>query len=143
MDTSETYVKTQICSKCGLEKHYFDFSIDNTVESGRRSYCKRCQSIYNISHPHKNDSIKRKLYDEKHRQKDTYKSHHKIDAQKHRQKYSQKVKARLAGQIFPKQPCEICGNEKSQAHHDDYSKPHIVRWLCKKHHEEIEHGYKP
>lgn len=35
-----------------------------------------------------------------------------------------------------RQPCEVCGKEKSQAHHDDYSKPLEVRWLCTKHHAE-------
>ncbi len=137
MDTSETYIKTKMCSKCKLEKHYFDFSVDHSIKSGRRSYCKRCQGIYNINHPHKNDPIKRKIYDKKHQQKDTYKFNHRIDAQRHRLKYPDKIKARLAGQIIPKQPCEICSSTKSESHHNDYSKPHIVRWLCKKHHEEI------
>jgi hypothetical protein len=36
-------------------------------------------------------------------------------------------------------PCEKCGNPKSEAHHDDYSKPLEVRWLCFKHHRE-HHG---
>lgn len=35
-----------------------------------------------------------------------------------------------------RQPCEACGEAKSQAHHDDYSKPLNVRWLCTKHHAE-------
>lgn len=29
-----------------------------------------------------------------------------------------------------RQPCEKCGAVKAQKHHDDYSKPLEVRWLC-------------
>lgn len=35
-----------------------------------------------------------------------------------------------------KQHCEICGEAKVDAHHDDYEKPLGVRWLCRKHHAE-------
>lgn len=34
-----------------------------------------------------------------------------------------------------KQPCEVCG-AVAQAHHDDYSKPLEVRWLCPVHHKQ-------
>jgi hypothetical protein len=37
-------------------------------------------------------------------------------------------------------PCEVCGLAKSEAHHDDYSKPLDVRFLCRKHH--LEHHAK-
>jgi hypothetical protein len=33
-----------------------------------------------------------------------------------------------------RQPCEVCGAAKTEAHHDDYSRPLDVRWLCKSHH---------
>jgi hypothetical protein len=31
-------------------------------------------------------------------------------------------------------PCEQCGDPDTQAHHDDYSMPLSVRWLCLTHH---------
>lgn len=40
-----------------------------------------------------------------------------------------------------RQPCEKCGDVEAQAHHDDYSKPLDVRWLCFTHHRE-HHGQK-
>ena len=30
--------------------------------------------------------------------------------------------------------CEFCGAPKTQGHHEDYSQPYKVRWLCPKHH---------
>lgn len=30
--------------------------------------------------------------------------------------------------------CEVCGKPLAQGHHDDYSKPLEVRWLCPEHH---------
>lgn len=35
------------------------------------------------------------------------------------------------------QPCEACGVLPAEAHHDDYSRPLDVRWLCRQHH--LEH----
>lgn len=33
-----------------------------------------------------------------------------------------------------RKPCEICGDANSVAHHEDYSKPLEVVWVCRKHH---------
>jgi hypothetical protein len=38
------------------------------------------------------------------------------------------------------EPCEICGSlDRVEAHHDDYSRPLDIRWLCFAHHREV-HG---
>lgn len=50
------------------------------------------------------------------------------------------VKAALKLGLIGKQVCERCGtDEYVSAHHDDYSKPLSIRWLCKWHHLEF-HG---
>ncbi len=32
--------------------------------------------------------------------------------------------------LLAKLPCESCGSEDSQMHHEDYGKPLTVQWLC-------------
>lgn len=43
------------------------------------------------------------------------------------------------------QPCEVCGATVADAHHDDYSAPLEIRWLCRRHHTawHAEHGEAP
>jgi endogenous inhibitor of DNA gyrase (YacG/DUF329 family) len=68
-----------------------------------------------------------------------------LDA-KHRAEHPEKVAARWAlnravrrGDVIRK-PCEACGALKVHGHHDDYSKPLEVRWLCRTHHERLHHA---
>lgn len=57
--------------------------------------------------------------------------------------YAERLRRKKAREIFnhylrdnhiDRKPCEICGAEKSEAHHDNYDKPLEVRWLCIKCH---------
>jgi hypothetical protein len=36
-----------------------------------------------------------------------------------------------------KKGCEVCCAFTVEMHHDDYSKPTEVRWLCRRHHMEL------
>jgi ribosomal protein S27AE len=40
-----------------------------------------------------------------------------------------------------RRPCENCGASRAEAHHEDYSQPLKVRWLCKHHHEAVHHPF--
>ena len=41
--------------------------------------------------------------------------------------------------VVKRGPCETCGTMKQiEAHHDDYTKPLEVRWLCRPHHIDLE-----
>ncbi len=35
------------------------------------------------------------------------------------------------GMHLDRQPCEVCGDPKTDGHHEDYSRPLEVRWLCR------------
>lgn len=51
-----------------------------------------------------------------------------------------KMRNAIRNGILIRMPCEVCGEEKTEGHHDDYSLPLSVRWLCKKHHLEVHGG---
>ena len=49
------------------------------------------------------------------------------------------VQRALASGQLQKRPCEVCGAETVDAHHDHYDQPLAVRWLCRTHHVKLHH----
>jgi hypothetical protein len=80
-----------------------------------------------------------RVYNKLWRQKNGY--HNERNSKK---RYPEKQKARnmvltaLANGKLVKKPCKICNELKVEGHHEDYSKPLKVVWLCKKHHVEAD-----
>lgn len=77
-----------------------------------------------------------------------WKGGHGVPARKLRYKSAnpEKHKAHLAltrairrGDLV-RMPCEKCGALRVEGHHDDYSLPLVVRWLCKSHHLDVHGG---
>lgn len=58
------------------------------------------------------------------------------DFEKVRGRITAQVQRAIRTGILARQPCEVCGREKVDAHHDDYSLPLKVRWLCRSHHQQ-------
>ena len=63
-------------------------------------------------------------------------------------RYPEKNKARQAvcravksGKLI-REPCQVCGDARVHAHHEDYSKPLEIQWFCRKHHREYKHDNK-
>lgn len=44
------------------------------------------------------------------------------------------VQSALRRGLLTKQPCEVCGKTRVDAHHPDYRFPLAVQWLCRKCH---------
>ncbi len=39
--------------------------------------------------------------------------------------------------LVERRPCEVCGSEPADAHHDDYQRPLAVTFLCRRHHRRL------
>ena len=85
---------------------------------------------------------KYKVLDAARKQTEAYKEQQRLGQKRYKEKNREKVNAHakvhyaVSTGKLTRLPCEVCGEEKTEGHHDDYSKPLEVRWLCRKHHGE-------
>ena len=109
--------ETAVCGQCGARGGSETFP----VRRGRlKSPCRECQRKYRRGkRKDKSDPARTNRWRAKHR--------HKNNAQ-------QKLRHAVKTGKLERQPCEKCGNPKSEAHHADYSKPLDVKWLCRQCH---------
>lgn len=46
------------------------------------------------------------------------------------------LKSAMRRGLVIQRPCLVCGDQKSEAHHPDYSRPAYVVWLCRQCHKD-------
>lgn len=44
------------------------------------------------------------------------------------------LRSALRRGLVIQQPCKVCGDPNTEAHHPDYDRPMDVDWLCRPHH---------
>ena len=91
------------------------------------------------------DNLEKRIAYEKKRSKTPERKMYKFIGQQMRRKRSpgkNRARAKVSNAIrngrSKRGKCEICGATKTEAHHDDYRKYLQVRWLCRKHHMNME-----
>jgi len=115
------------CGRCKRILPASEFNKDKYASTGLRSQCKDCMAI---------DRRQRAEYYRAWRQKPVVRAWYRRYRSERASAEKIKRDARNAARSLERQPCEVCGAQKAQAHHDDYSKPLDVRWLCTTHHAE-------
>jgi hypothetical protein len=142
------------CKTCSKDKPLSSFYVHKAMLDGHLNICKDCTKARVSKHRALNiDSVR--AYDKQRAMKpervNARKEYAKTEAGKkshakalinYREKHTDRY---FAHQVFSnaikdgkveKLPCFICGDNKVEGHHPDYSRPLDVVWLCNKHHRE-------
>lgn len=138
------------CFKCETVKPLSEFYKHNAMADGHLNKCKECAKSDALEH-RKGNIEKIREYDRK-RGKLSYRIKLGTEitriwrAEDKRRAVAHSAVARsIRNGELKRAPCIRCGEEKTQAHHDDYDKPLEVMWLCspchKKRHKELKEEF--
>ena len=147
-------MSAKVCFKCKVEKPVTDFYVHPAMGDRRLGKCKECTKA-DVRANYQANVEKYREYD---RERATLP--HRVAARlayaatdagrqaanRGKKAYLDRNPIKRAAHVavgnairdgkLVRMPCEVCGTEVAQAHHDDYSKPLDVRWLCTTHHAE-------
>jgi len=130
----------KVCFKCGDEKPLSDFYRHKAMKDGHLNKCKDCVKRDVRLHRRENDSVReydRRRYREDLRRRQISGENSAKWKKRHPERYKAHylVSNAIRDGRLVRGCCEGCGTaENVHAHHDDYSKPLDVRWLCAKCH---------
>lgn len=135
---------SKVCRICNIDKPLENYR--KYITHGKyqyiRSICKSCESKKSVEYAKNNSKAKQtsnKRYFLSPLGKRAVYRGNLLYRKRHPEKYAAHLAVSIAirnGSMVRK-PCKECGNKKSHAHHNDYSKKLKVIWLCSKHHLQI------
>jgi hypothetical protein len=136
----------KVCFKCERELPLSEFYKHPQMADGHLGKCKKCARADVVANYAKRREQYSKYEARRYRDPSRRKAQREY-AERYKKRHPDKVKARskfryhLRKGNVKQKPCEVCGDENSQAHHDDYLIENAlkVRWLCFTHHREA-HG---
>lgn len=124
------------CFKCGEVKNLSEFYKHKQMKDGRVNKCKVCNKKDVSDHRVENiDRIRKYDRDRGNRQSKQYLKDYR-DNNPNKYKATNMVNNAIRDGKLHSEPCIICGEEKTVGHHDDYSKPLNVKWMCQSHHKQ-------
>lgn len=144
-------MEEKTCRKCLQTKPVAEFSRRQRGD-GYQSWCKQCRRGRYREHCSEEKQSTRR-YQARHRVDHRFANHRwrkrrrelvSTYSRRYRAEHPEAMRAHLAifravhsGRLRRK-PCEQCGaTENVRGHHDDYSKPLEVRWLCESCHQTL------
>jgi hypothetical protein len=143
-------MEEKTCSKCGKKKKLEDFYKRPTGRLGVTAHCKKCDNVRSRANYRKNPyECNQKAKEHNRKNPEQKKRQHKRYYEKHKDKINAKIAERnrkypkrakaisivrsalMKGTLVRPSQCSKCDNKKNiQAHHEDYSKPLEIIWLC-------------
>jgi hypothetical protein len=134
------------CYMCKEEKTHVFFFKDKYRTSGFANRCKKCCRTYTKDMQLKHPEIYRRAWVK-------WYAKNKLSVKERSKEYKKDkvrntahnmVKEAIRSGVLVRKPCEVCsGTKLVDAHHDDYSKPLNVRWLCRRHHQRHHYENRP
>lgn len=125
------------CITCTLEKAKTSFYKDKTKRDGFKNKCKDCE-LKTCHAYRKTEMYRTNTLDYQRSERGKLRNKNRVDNKRRsgKQKAHDLLRSSIRNGSIKRKPCEICNSNVSHGHHDDYSKPLEVVWLCPLHHME-------
>lgn len=127
------------CARCKKQLPTSEFYKNSQKKDGLMTHCKNCDRLYRRKmrklHPDTYKARDKRYYAAHKEQKREYLTAWR-KANKPKTDAHLLVRQALKRGVITRLPC-FCGEERTDAHHEDYTKPLEVQWLCRRHHELI------